>query len=192
MTEGVQSRRVLKLNASYEPLGLIGVPRALSLVARAAVDVVELDGDRVLRSPRFTWPVPSVVRLKVYIDVRKYERKGNLRARIFIRDGYRCQYCGAVNEPAELTIDHIIPRSRGGTNDALNLCAACIPCNNRKGNRTPAEARMPLVSNPSAYTDGLDLALAIRMAETRRPEWQPYLVHSRSKLHASRREAAAL
>jgi len=180
---------VLKLNASYEPLGLIGVPRALSLVARGAVDIVEIDGDRVLRSPRFTWPVPSVVRLKVYINVRKYERKGNLRVRIFLRDGYRCQYCGAVKDAADLTIDHIIPRSRGGTNDALNLCAACIPCNNRKGNRTPAEARMPLVANPSAYTYGLDVALAIRMAETRRPEWLPYLVQSKSQVKPSKRGA---
>ena len=86
----------MKLNASYEALGLIGVPRALSLVARGAVDMIELDGDRVLRSPRFTWAVPSVVRLKVYINVRKYERKGNLRIRIFVRDGFRCQYCGQV------------------------------------------------------------------------------------------------
>src|SRR5215813_6094985 len=121
MTQDIQNRRVLKLNASYEPLGLIGVPRALSLVARCAVDVVEKDGDRVLRSPRFTWPVPSVVRLKVYIDVRKYERRGNLRVRIFLRDGYRCQYCGIVRDSNDLTIDHIVPRSRGGTNDALNL-----------------------------------------------------------------------
>lgn len=189
MTQDIQNRRVLKLNASYEPLGLIGVPRALSLVARCAVDVVELDGDRVLRSPRFTWPVPSVVRLKVYINVRKYERKGNLRVRIFLRDAYRCQYCGTVKEPSELTIDHIIPRSRGGTNDALNLCAACIPCNNRKGNRTPAEARMPLVSNPSAYTYGLDLAVGIRMAETKRPEWLPYLMKT-GEVKASIRVAA--
>src|SRR5215831_18524275 len=191
MTQDIQSRRVLKLNASYEPLGLIGVPRALSLVARGAVDIVELDGDRVLRSPRFTWPVPSVVRLKAYINVRKYERRGNLRVRIFLRDGYRCQYCGIVKDPNDLTIDHIIPRSRGGTNDALNLCAACIPCNNRKGNRTPAEARMPLVSNPSAYTYGLDVALAIRMGETRRPEWLPYLVQSRREIKSATRKAAA-
>jgi 5-methylcytosine-specific restriction endonuclease McrA len=190
MREEIQSRRVLKLNASYEALGLIGVPRALSLVARGAVDIVELDGDRILRSPRFTWPVPSVVRLKVYINVRKYERKGNLRVRIFVRDGFRCQYCGAVKEARDLTLDHIIPRSRGGTNDALNLCTACIPCNNRKGNRTPAEARMPLVSNPSAYTYGLDLALAIRMAEASRPEWQPYLIQTKAEVKSPKREAA--
>jgi 5-methylcytosine-specific restriction endonuclease McrA len=189
MRDGIQSRRVLKLNASYEALGLIGVPRALSLVARGAVDIVELDGDRVLRSPRFTWAVPSVVRLKVYINVRKYERKGNLRIRIFVRDAFRCQYCGQVMEARDLTLDHIIPRSRGGTNDALNLCTACIPCNNRKGNRTPAEARMPLVSNPSAYTYGLDLAIAVMMAETRRPEWLPYLVQSKSQVKTSKREA---
>jgi 5-methylcytosine-specific restriction endonuclease McrA len=190
MGEEIQSRKVLKLNASYEPLGLIGVPRALSLVARGAVEVVELDGDRVLRSPRFTWPVPSVVRLKVYINVRKYERKGNLRIRIFVRDGFRCQYCGIVKDAGDLTIDHIIPRSRGGTNDALNLCAACIPCNNRKGNRTPAEARMPPVSNPSAYTYGLDLSLAIRMAETKRPDWQPYLAQTRAEVKSLIRKAA--
>src|SRR5215813_14945839 len=89
------TRRVLLLNASYEPLGIISAPRALRLVWKEAAQVVELDGDRVLRSPRFVFPVPAVVRLVEYIDIRKRQgRTANLRLSIMSRDRFRCQYCG--------------------------------------------------------------------------------------------------
>jgi 5-methylcytosine-specific restriction endonuclease McrA len=169
------NRRVLLLNASYEPLGAISVPRALRLVWKDTAEVVELDGDRVLRSPRFVFPVPSVVRLIEYINVRKRQgRSGNMRASIIMRDRYRCQYCGVKGNAFELTLDHILPSSRGGRTEPENLCAACKTCNQRKGDRTPEEARMPLLSNPSALRYGLEKAAMYHAAELR-PEWRKYL-----------------
>jgi 5-methylcytosine-specific restriction endonuclease McrA len=170
------TRKVLLLNASYEPLGVISAPRALRLVWKEAAQVVELDGDRVLRSPRFVFALPSVVRLVEYINLHKKRqgRVANMRASIIARDRHRCQYCGEKSTVFELTLDHIMPRSRGGATIPENLCAACKTCNQRKGDRTPEEARMPLLSNPSALRYGLDKATIYAAAE-KRPEWRKYL-----------------
>jgi 5-methylcytosine-specific restriction endonuclease McrA len=176
------NRRVLLLNASYEPLGIISIPRALRLVWKDTAEVVELDGNRVLRSPRFVFPVPSVVRLIEYIDIRKRQgRTGNMRASIILRDRSRCQYCGVKGTAFELTLDHIMPRSRGGRTEPENLCAACKACNQRKGDRTPEEARMPLLSNPGALRYGLEKAAMYAAAESR-PEWRTYLFLEDAKL----------
>lgn len=171
----MMSRNVLLLNASYEPLGIIGIPRAIRLVWKGTAETVEFDGDRVLRSPRFTFPVPSVVRLITYIDVRgRQGRAAGQRSRILMRDRYRCQYCGRKGTAFDLTLDHILPRSRGGETVPENLCAACQMCNNRKSDRTPEEARMPLLSNPAALRYGLERAAVYHAAESR-PEWRKYL-----------------
>ncbi len=175
------SRKVLLLNASYEPLGTIDVPRAVRLVWKRAAQAVEIDATRVLRSQHFVFEVPSVVRLVEYIDVRKRRRDaGKQRVRIMARDKMRCQYCGTKGTPFELTLDHIVPRSQGGHSAPENLCAACKPCNQRKGNRTPDEARMPLLATPSALRYGLDRAMLRHYAATR-PEWRPYLFLDREE-----------
>jgi len=94
------TRKVLLLNASYEPLGTIDVARAVRLVWKGSAATVELDGNRVLRSQRFSFPVPSVVRLTEYIDVRtRQSRSASKRARILMRDRHRCQYCGHLFNP---------------------------------------------------------------------------------------------
>jgi len=171
----VLSRRVLLLNASYEPLGIVSIPRAVRLMWKSSVDVVEYDGDRVLRSPSFEFPVPSVVRLVAFVDVRQRRSKsGGLRTKILMRDRYRCQYCGVRGTGYELTLDHIVPRSRGGRSTPENLCASCKFCNQRKGDRTPDEARMPLLAEPSALLYDLEYA-ALRHAAISRPEWAKYL-----------------
>ncbi len=171
----VLTRKVLLLNASYEPLGTVGIPRAIRLVWKETAEVIELDGDRVLRSPRFVFPAPSVIRLLAYIDVRgRQSRSPSMRAAILMRDRYRCQYCGVKESAFELTLDHIHPRSRGGRTIAENLCVACKVCNQRKGNRTPEEARMPLLSNPSALNYGLEKTALYHAAQSR-PEWRKYL-----------------
>lgn len=173
--ESVVQRRVLLLNASYEPLGIVGIPRAVRLVWKETAQVVELDGDRVLRSPRFVFPAPSVIRLVEYIDVRgRQNRSPNMRASVFARDRYRCQYCGVKGSAFELTLDHILPRSQGGRTVPENLCAACKQCNQRKGDRSPDQARMPLLSNPSALRYGLERAAMYDAAHSR-PEWRKYL-----------------
>jgi 5-methylcytosine-specific restriction endonuclease McrA len=175
MSIDVMTRNVLLLNASFEPLGVIGIPRAIRLVWKHTAEVIELDGDRVLRSSRFSFPVPSVIRLIDYVDVRgRQSRSPGVRASILMRDRFRCQYCGVKASRFELTLDHILPRSRGGRTTPENLCAACKVCNQRKGNRTPEEARMPLLANPSALRYGLDRA-AVHYAARLRPEWRKYI-----------------
>jgi 5-methylcytosine-specific restriction endonuclease McrA len=139
--------RVLLLNFSYEPLGTVGVARAMCLMLKGTVFVEEFDGERVLHSPRETFRVPSVIRLRSFINIRRRrEASGMKRLRIYMRDKFRCQYCGEKKGAGELTLDHIFPRSRGGENGPLNIVTACVACNNRKGSRTPEEARMPLLT----------------------------------------------
>lgn len=167
--------RVLLLNYSYEPLGTVGVARAMCLVIRGAVFVEEFDGQRVLRSPREVFRVPSVVRLRRYVNVRRRRQTASMkRLRIFIRDRHRCQYCGQRRAAAELTLDHITPRSRGGRNAPDNLATACVACNTRKGSRTPEEARMPLLTTQRPLGIGLEHLLLCHYAESR-PAWRKYL-----------------
>ncbi len=168
------ARKVLLLNASYEALNIVSAPKALALIWRRVAEVVELDAGRVLCAPHFVFEVPSVIRLTQYVDVRARRNRATNRARILIRDKYRCQYCGRKGTAFDLTLDHIVPRSRGGRSLAENLCAACRACNNRKGDRTPDEARMPLLSNPSALYYGLE-RVAMQYAAQERPEWRKYL-----------------
>jgi 5-methylcytosine-specific restriction endonuclease McrA len=168
-------RKVLLLNASYEALGTIGVPRAVRLIWKDSAEMVEPDGDRVLRSQHFEFTVPSVIRLTHYIDVRgRQRRSSSKRNRILARDRHRCQYCGTKGTVFDLTIDHIVPVSRGGTTSPENLVAACFACNQRKGDRTPEEARMPLLKNPAALVYGIDRQILCHEAESR-PEWRKYL-----------------
>jgi 5-methylcytosine-specific restriction endonuclease McrA len=139
------------------------------------VYVEERDGDRVLRSAHAEFPVPSVIRRRTYINVRRRrEASGMKRLRIYMRDKFRCQYCGEKKNPAELTLDHILPRSRGGDNSPLNVVTACIPCNNRKSNRTPDEARMPLLTPQSALRVKLERVVLCHYAEAR-AEWRKYI-----------------
>lgn len=171
----ILSRKVLLLNASFEALGTVDVARAVRLVWKQSAEVVVQDGERVLRSQHFTFEVPSVIRLVEYIDVRRRRsNSGKQRLRILMRDRMRCQYCGVRASAFELTLDHITPRSRGGSSTPENLCAACMACNQRKGDRTPEEARMPLLATPSALRYGLDRAVLNHYAMSR-PEWRPFL-----------------
>jgi 5-methylcytosine-specific restriction endonuclease McrA len=91
-----------------------------------------------------------------------------------MRDKFRCQYCGVRKSPGELTLDHILPRSRGGDNSPMNIVAACVSCNNRKGNRTPSEARMPLLTSQTALRVKLERVVLCHYAEAR-TEWRKYL-----------------
>jgi 5-methylcytosine-specific restriction endonuclease McrA len=171
----ILKRRVLLLNASYEALGVVDVPRAVRLVWKGAAQPVEYVGGGVLRSQHFVFVVPSVIRLVEYVDVRRRRaNSGKQRLRILARDRMRCQYCGVRGTLFDLTLDHIMPRARGGRSEPENLCAACKACNQRKGDRTPDEARMPLLASPSALRYGLDKAM-LRHCAAQHPEWRPYL-----------------
>ena len=167
--------RVLLLNQTYEPLGTVSVARAVIMTFKDTVTVEEFDGQRVLRSARAEFRVPSVIRRRTYINVRRrQEASGMKRLRIYMRDKFRCQYCGEKKPVGDLTLDHILPRSRGGDNSPVNIVTACVPCNNRKSDRTPAEARMPLLTSQTALRVKLERVVLCHYAEAR-AEWRKYL-----------------
>src|SRR5258707_11915149 len=158
--------RVLLLNQTYEPLGTVSVARAIIMTFKNTVFVEEFDGDRVLRSAHDEFPVPSVIRRRTYINVRRRrEQSGMKRLRIYMRDKFRCQYCGEKKGVSELTLDHIMPRSRGGDNSPLNIVTPCIKGNNRKANRTPAETRMPLLTSQTTLRVKLERVVLCHYAE---------------------------
>ncbi|MFN8571674.1 MAG: HNH endonuclease [Gemmatimonadaceae bacterium] len=136
----------LALNASFEPLTMVPLKRALRLVIDGKAEIVEADGSRVVRSERLAFPRPVVIRLTKFIHVPRRFRRQVTNTFLFARDRYRCQYCGRGSldlRPREsLTRDHLIPLSRGGTNEWTNVVTACSSCNTRKANRLPSEIGM--------------------------------------------------
>ncbi|GAA1827355.1 HNH endonuclease [Luedemannella flava] len=137
---------VLVLNADLGPLHRVSLRHAVRMLLREVAVVHEAEPDRLIG----VYPVPRVVRLVTYVVTRWRFGRGPAwsRAGVLARDGRRCAFCGGHAS----TIDHILPSSRGGRNTWLNTVAACGPCNQRKGDRTPSEARMPLRITPSAPT----------------------------------------
>lgn len=143
----------LALNASFEPLTLVPLHRALRLVLDGKAEIVEADRSRPVRSERLTLPRPAVIRLTKFIHVPRRFRKQVTNTFLFARDRYRCQYCGRTTgdlRPREaLTRDHVVPISRGGLNVWGNVVTACSPCNTRKANHLPAEIGMHPLTPPS-------------------------------------------
>jgi 5-methylcytosine-specific restriction endonuclease McrA len=135
---------VLVLNQNYEPLNVCNARRAFVLVLRGKAEVLE-QREAVLRAAHITFPLPSVIRL-IYLIKRPRPQVRLSRKEVFIRDAYTCQYCG--KHTRELTLDHVIPRHRGGGQSWENLVSACKVCNHRKAGRTPREARMELIRVP--------------------------------------------
>ena len=162
--------RVLVLNASYEPLNVCTVRRALVLLLKEKAEVLE-HGDEVLRSERMRLDQPEVIRLITFVRVpRDIHRRRITRKAVLARDSWTCQYCGS-SKPG-LTVDHVIPRSRGGESIWENIVAACPSCNRRKGNRLPREIRMQPRSRPKAPGP----TVFIRVAAPRPPPtWHQYL-----------------
>lgn len=140
------SKQVLVLNASYEPLSLVSVRRAVVLLLREKAELVEAT-QQLLRSSTQAFPVPLVIRLVHYVRL-PHRKVPATRAAVMLRDAYVCQYCGAMPGRQWLTVDHVAPRSRSGSHDWDNLATACTRCNQRKGNRTPEEADMALLRRP--------------------------------------------
>ena len=142
--------RCLALNASFEPLTMVPVRRALRLVIEGKAEIVEAEEGDIVRSERLTLPKPAIIRLVKFVHVPRRFRRQVTNTFLFARDGYRCQYChrGQIElRPREcLTRDHMVPISRGGGNEWANVVTACSSCNTRKGNRLPSECGMhPLV-----------------------------------------------
>jgi 5-methylcytosine-specific restriction endonuclease McrA len=144
------TQRVLVLNASYEPLRLVSVRRAVILLLQEKAELVEAAEQR-LRAQHAEFDRPLVIRLVRYVSIQRGRRPIPCSRRgVFIRDRDTCQYCGATPGRKHLTLDHILPRSRGGRTEWPNVVAACYGCNHKKGGKTPEEANMKLRSVPAA------------------------------------------
>lgn len=161
--------KVLVLNQNYEPLSVCNVKKAIILLYLGKAELIEASDGKFLRSVSMVLPFPSIVRLSLYIRV-PYKKIILSRKNILRRDGHRCQYCGRNDVP--LTVDHIVPRARGGEDAWENLVCACIECNNRKGDRTPEESDMPLPRRPLRPNHVTFLRHFVGHIDER---WKPYL-----------------
>ncbi|MDZ7719768.1 MAG: HNH endonuclease [Balneolaceae bacterium] len=135
---------VLVLNQDYQPLSICSVQRSVKLLFLEKAELLHDDPDRVIRTVDDEFSYPSVIRLRRYINL-PYANIVLSRRNIMKRDRHTCQYCGTKSD---LTLDHVMPRSRGGEDSWENLVTACNQCNVKKGNRTPDEASMPLDVEP--------------------------------------------
>ena len=162
--------QVLVLNASYEPLNITTWRRALVMVLKGKAEGLEHDSSRWIRGDTM---LPTVIRLRQYVRV-PYKQLPLTRRNLFHRDGHRCQYCGSSAD--QLSIDHVVPRSRGGLDTWDNVTTACLPCNVRKGNRTPREASMPLMGKPHRPLSSLRFEAARQISAGRHGEWAKYVI----------------
>ena len=159
--------RALVLNTTYEPLCVVSARRAVVLLLTQKADLVA-DSGRRMHSERLSIEVPSVIKLRTFVRV-PYRRRAALNRRaVFARDGSRCQYCAA---PAE-SIDHVVPRSKGGEHVWENVVAACRPCNTRKRDRLLAETTMVLRRRPAVPRELSWITVAVGRVPD---DWAPYL-----------------
>ena len=163
---------VLVLNATYEPLNVVSVKRAIVLLLKEKAELVEA-AEAMLRSESFSLPVPLVIRLVYFVKIPRRISLPVTRRGVLSRDHYTCQYCGATPSRKNLTVDHVIPRSRGGKTTWENVVTACDKCNGRKGNRTPAEAGLKLLTQPERPRY---LAIASLSSVEARQVWGKYIL----------------
>jgi 5-methylcytosine-specific restriction endonuclease McrA len=160
---------VLVLNATYEPINVCTVRRAVVLLLKEKAEVLE-HGDWELRSASRAVTRPVVIRLVSYVRVpRDTHRRKITRRAVFARDDWTCQYCGARSN---LTVDHVIPRSKGGASSWDNIVASCAPCNLRKGSALPRQAGMRLQRQPKTPSPHVFIHVA---SPTIPAAWQQYL-----------------
>ena len=165
------NRAVLVLNQNYEPLNVCNTRRALVLVIDGKAEILEAHNAVVATTSRH-FPSPSVIRL-IYMIRRPRPRVKLTRREVFIRDGYTCQYCGI--QTRDLTIDHIIPKSRNGPHTWENLVSACKVCNHRKGGKTLQEARMQLMREPFRPRAGAYYTIQRKLNHTLQEEWLKFI-----------------
>jgi 5-methylcytosine-specific restriction endonuclease McrA len=146
-------KKALLLNADYTPLHFISDSRAFSLVYKGRAEVLDMGGklsvwdDEYFRTPSMTFGIPATVRLLSRVS-RKWSPPRFRKKAIFNRDSWQCQYCQTLLHRSSVTIDHVYPRSRGGSNSWKNCVTSCKSCNRKKGSKTPAEAGMSLLKQP--------------------------------------------
>src|SRR5512134_2760554 len=167
-------RPVLVLNASYEPINICAARRALVLVLKGVASAEE-ESYAAVHSARASVKLPSVIRLLEYRRI-PHQTRSLSRKNILMRDRYTCQYCLKPLPSSELTLDHVIPRSRSGETTWENLVACCHHCNNRKGSRTPEEAGMKLSRQPRPFSLHTSRHL-MRMLGKGDAQWRKYLFY---------------
>ncbi len=170
----VMHEPVLVLNATFEPINVTAVRRALVLMLKGVAQAEELHQKEVHATSR-ALQVPSVIRLLTYRHIPQQTRALS-RKNILLRDRNTCQFCGRHFPAAELTLDHVLPRSRGGHSTWENLVACCYQCNNRKGDRTPEEAGLKLVQRPRPFTLHTSRQL-MRLIGRHDAKWRKYLFY---------------
>ena len=161
---------MLVLNATYEPINVCTVRRATVLLLKEKAEVIEI-GSQTLHWANGSLAKPVVIRLITYVKIPRdtHKRKITRRA-VFARDQWTCQYCGGVR--GTLTLDHVVPRSRGGSSTWDNIVTCCAPCNRRKGDRLPKGAGMQLLSPPRPPSPHIFVHVA---TTTIHPAWEQYL-----------------
>jgi 5-methylcytosine-specific restriction endonuclease McrA len=160
---------VLVLNATYEPINVCTVRRAAVLLLKSKAEIVEHSA-WALRSEHTSIPRPVVIRLVTYVRVpRDTHRRKITRRAVFARDDWTCQYCGSRSN---LTVDHVIPRSKGGSSTWENIVASCAPCNRRKGDHLPHQIRMHPRRKPGTPQPHVFIAVA---TPTIPPAWRQWL-----------------
>lgn len=165
----------LVLNSTFEPVARIPWQRAISLLFLGKVEVVEEYEDRTIRSVSFEIKMPSVVRFVRLLTRRRTVIRFS-RENVYARDSGRCQYCGKKVSRSEATYDHVLPRSQGGRTGWDNIVIACVPCNQRKGGRTPEQAKMKLASVPEKPKKLPDtLRIAFRFEKGMPVSWKTWL-----------------
>jgi 5-methylcytosine-specific restriction endonuclease McrA len=165
---------VLVLNASYEPINICAARRAIVLVLKGVAITEEING-HLLHSARIAVRVPSVIRLLEYRRI-PHQTRALSRKNILLRDRNSCQYCGVLLPSSELTLDHIVPRSRGGQSTWENLVACCHPCNHKKGNHLLHECSMKLLREPRTFSLHTSRHI-MRMMGGSDAKWRKYLFY---------------
>ena len=168
--QGAGMGQVLVLNASYEPLNITTWRRAMVMMLKGKAESLEQDFSREIRRGTH---LPTVIRLRQYVRV-PFRQLPLTRRNVFHRDNHSCQYCGCSGE--QLSIDHVVPRSRGGDDTWENVTTACLSCNVRKGNRTPKEADMPLKRVPRRPLSSLSFEATRQIHSGRHSEWAKYVI----------------
>ncbi len=172
MGVGLMNAEVLVLNASYEPLHVVSTRRAILLLLKEKAELVEAT-DQCIRAASAAFPRPLVIRLRQYIKLPRNLSLPLTRRLVYARDQYTCQYCGGHFGAANLTLDHVTPKSRGGQKTWENIVTACKRCNQLKGNRTPDEAHMRLRRPP--YRPRYVALVWLKSPERRPSAWEKYI-----------------
>lgn len=165
------SRAVLVLNATYEPLNIVSVQRAIVLLLKEKAELIEAAKTK-LRAANYAINWPLVIRLVTFVPIPRRLPLPLSRRTVMARDLYTCQYCSGQPGKHDLTVDHVLPRSRGGATTWENVVTACAQCNRRKGDRTPDEARMKLLSPPARPRF---IAIMLLGETNAHAVWQKYL-----------------